>query len=117
MASNLLYVLIALVICVWLASKLRSLSTVPTEETWEEWEESTCIPQTAKFELMIQLYSTECGWTTSHQFMWRPEGDTVKALVAEAVETFIGMYDFEPEKYNVMLKQLETEEVEAYVSE
>lgn len=68
-----------------------------------------------KFELTIHMGATECSWTTTHHLMCRPEADTIKALTGESLETFIALYDFEPQRYSISLKQLEPDESESLV--
>lgn len=64
-----------------------------------------------KFELTLSLGADACGWSTSHQLLERPETDTIKALLAEAVETFIALYDTEPIRYASSIRQI-AEEIE-----
>ena len=63
-----------------------------------------------KYEVCIQVVSECGGWTTTDYFDYRPETDTVKALLAEAIETHIALYDQDPTRFYTTLKQVEYED-------
>lgn len=63
-----------------------------------------------KFELRIYLSGDAASWCDSHMLTCRPERDTVKALLAEATETYIALFDMHPNNWNASLKQLEIDE-------
>jgi hypothetical protein len=65
---------------------------------------------TNNFELTIYLTSDHGVWSDRHHLPQRPETDTIKALLGVAMETFIALYDEEPETYSCGLEYLVEEE-------
>lgn len=78
------------------------------EDVMENTDQS--FSYSAKYELVIVCASEVGSWTSTEQFAYKPMTDTIKALVAEAVETHIALYDLEPSRYVTSLKQLELED-------
>lgn len=61
---------------------------------------------TDTFELTVWLGSAHGTWCDKHRFLARPEPDTIKALLAVGVETFLALYDEAPDNYSLGLEYL-----------